>query len=67
MCLAIRGQGDRVDFYVVPSSTALALSKCEDDYKPIATIQVRITEQGMMWRMKGFTLGVPFSTPGYCH
>jgi len=30
----------------------MALSRTENDYQPIATIQVKITEQGMMWRMQ---------------
>ena len=30
----------------------MALSKSENEYQPLATIQVKITSEGMMWRMR---------------
>lgn len=56
MSLAIRGREDHVDFYLVPANRSMALSKCENEYKPVSRLQVRITDQGMMWRMSD---GVP--------
>ncbi len=54
--LTVRGQDDKVEAFVLPANQAMALSKCEDSYSPICMVQVKITEQGMMWRMKD---GVP--------
>jgi len=54
--LTVRGRDASVEFYIVPTNRVMALSQSENQYKPIATIQVKITEQGMMWRMKD---GVP--------
>lgn len=54
--LTVRGADANVSFYLVPTNMVMALSKIERQYKPIATMQVKITEQGMMWRMKD---GVP--------
>jgi len=54
--LNLRGKDDCVDFYLVPANKAMALSKSESEYKPLSRIQVRITDQGMMWRMDN---GVP--------
>lgn len=50
--LVVRGCDDTVEAFIVPTSKVMALSRTENDYQPIATIQVRITEQGMMWRMR---------------
>lgn len=49
--LVVRGKDDHIDFYLLPTSRMLAASLAESEYKPISTLQVRITEQGMMWRM----------------
>lgn len=49
--LVVRGKDDHIDFYLIPTTRVMALSKYENEYKPISTLQVRITEQGMMWRM----------------
>jgi hypothetical protein len=54
--LQLRGKDDCVEFYLLPANKAMALSKTESEYRPICRIQVRITEQGMMWRMEN---GVP--------
>lgn len=50
--LVVRGCDDKVECFLVPTSKVMALSRTENDYQPIATIQVKITEQGMMWRMQ---------------
>jgi len=54
--LILRGKDDFVDFYLLPVNRAMALSKSESEYKAIATLQVKITEEGMMWRLRD---GVP--------
>ncbi|HMW92086.1 MAG TPA: hypothetical protein PLC15_01855 [Candidatus Obscuribacter sp.] len=50
--LVVRGCDDKVECFLVPTSKVMALSRTENDYQPISTIQVKITEQGMMWRMQ---------------
>ncbi len=54
--LVMRGNAECVEFYLLPVNKIMALSKTENQYRPIARIQVRITEDGMMWRMED---GVP--------
>jgi len=54
--LVMRGKDDRVDFYLLPVNKVMALSKLESEFPPLTSIQVKITEQGMMWRM---AQGVP--------
>ncbi len=54
--LTVRGADASVQFYLVPTNMVMALSQIEKQYKPIASMNVKITEQGMMWRMKD---GVP--------
>jgi hypothetical protein len=49
--LVVRGKDDHIDFYLIPTTRVMAQSAVESEYKPISTLQVRITEQGMMWRM----------------
>ncbi|HEY9786533.1 MAG TPA: hypothetical protein V6D17_14085 [Candidatus Obscuribacterales bacterium] len=49
--LVIRGKDDAIEFYQIPVNRIMALSKTESEYKPMARLQVKITEQGMMWRM----------------
>jgi len=49
--LVMRGREDCIDFYLIPVNKVMALSKSEIDYKPLASIQVKISEAGMMWRM----------------
>jgi hypothetical protein len=51
LSLVLRGKDD-IQFYVIPTNQIMALSKYENEYRPIATIQVKFTDQGMMWRMK---------------
>ncbi len=50
--LVVRGCDDKVECFLVPTSKVMALSRTENDYKAIAVLQVKITEQGMMWRMQ---------------
>ncbi len=54
--LVMRGKNEFVEFYLLPVNKVMALSKMENEYKPLSRIQVRITEEGMMWRMEN---GVP--------
>ena len=54
--LVLRGKNESVEFYLLPVNKVMALSKTEKQYRPLARIQVRITEEGMMWRMEN---GVP--------
>jgi hypothetical protein len=49
--LVLRGKDDSIEFYLLPVNKVMALSKSEVDYKPLARIQVKISELGMMWRM----------------
>lgn len=49
--LVLRGREQSVDVFLLPVNRTMALSKGESEYKPLATIQVKITEEGMMWRM----------------
>jgi hypothetical protein len=54
--LVMRGKNECVEFYLLPVNKVMALSKMENEYRPLSRIQVRITEEGMMWRMEN---GVP--------
>src|SRR5262249_10273165 len=49
--LVLRGREQSVDIFLLPVNRTMALSSGEREYKPLATIQVKITEEGMMWRM----------------
>lgn len=50
--LVVRGYEDTVEAYIIPANMVMALSSAEDQYPPICVMQVKISEQGMMWRMK---------------
>jgi hypothetical protein len=54
--LVLRGKDTTIDFFLLPVARSMALSRGENEYTPLATIQVKITEEGMVWRMKD---GVP--------
>ena len=54
--LNLVGRTETVDFYLLPTASSMALSKVESEYKPLATMQVLISDQGMMWRMHN---GIP--------
>lgn len=56
--LVLRGKDDSIEFYLIPVNKVMALSKSEVDYKPLARIQVKISELGMMWRMAESTPAV---------
>jgi hypothetical protein len=49
--LVFRGREESVDVFLLPVNRTMALSKGENEYKPLATIQVKITDEGMMWRL----------------
>jgi hypothetical protein len=50
--LTVRGADSCIEFYLIPTNLVMALSKTEQSYRPIAMMQVKITDQGMMWRMR---------------
>jgi len=49
--LVLRGREQSVDIFLLPVNRTMALSSGEREFKPLATIQVKISEDGMMWRM----------------
>jgi hypothetical protein len=51
--LLIRGKNQTIDFYLLPVNRAMALSMMEDEYKPLATIEIKVDEDGIMWRTVG--------------
>ncbi len=51
--LVIRGSGNVVEFYVVPVSQVMALSLVETEYAPVATMQVKVSNDGVSWRLRG--------------
>jgi hypothetical protein len=51
--LVIRGSGNQVEFYIVPVSQVMALSLIETEFAPVATLQVRVNEGGLSWRVRG--------------
>jgi hypothetical protein len=53
--LVLRGKNDTIDFFLIPVARSMALSRGEKEYSPLATLQMRITEDGMMWRMVNST------------
>lgn len=55
LSLVLRGKDDTVEFYIIPTNKVIALSKYENEYRPVAILEIRFTEQGMMWRMKDGT------------
>ncbi len=50
--LTVRGSEDTVEAYILPVNQVMALSQSENQYTPLCVIQVKISEQGMMWRMR---------------
>lgn len=51
--LVIRGSGNQVEFYIVPVSQVMALSLVETEFAPVATLQVKVSEEGLSWRVRG--------------
>lgn len=49
--LVIRGNVQLIDFFLLPVNRAMALSREEDEFTPLATLNVKISEKGLMWRM----------------
>lgn len=50
--LVVRGYEDTVEAYLIPANVVMGLSQAEDQYPALCVMQVKITEAGMMWRMK---------------
>ncbi|MBX9667936.1 MAG: hypothetical protein K2X93_09975 [Candidatus Obscuribacterales bacterium] len=50
--LTVRGSDDTVEAYILPVNKVMALSQTENQYPALCTIQVKISEHGMMWRMR---------------
>ncbi|MBI1272090.1 hypothetical protein GC174_16805 [bacterium] len=50
--LVVRGYEDTVESYLIPANIVMGLSRAEEQYPPLCVMQVKISEQGMMWRMK---------------
>jgi hypothetical protein len=48
--LVIRGQSNQIDFFLLPVTRAMALSTIENQYPPLATIEIRVSDDGIMWR-----------------
>ena len=48
--LIIRGKSNRIDLFLLPVTRAMALSSVENEYSPLATIEVKVAEDGVMWR-----------------
>ncbi|CAN5286773.1 hypothetical protein BH11CYA1_BH11CYA1_12130 [soil metagenome] len=51
--LVIRGSGSQIEFYIVPVSQVMALSIVETEFAPVATMQIKVNELGMSWRLRG--------------
>jgi hypothetical protein len=49
--LVLRGKDESIDIFLLPVNRTMALSQTENDYSPLVTVQVKITEEGMMWRL----------------
>ncbi|MBZ0186869.1 MAG: hypothetical protein K8F91_11540 [Candidatus Obscuribacterales bacterium] len=50
--LVVRGYQDTVEAYLMPVNMVMALSQSENQYPALCVVQVKMTEQGMMWRMR---------------
>lgn len=50
--LTVRGSEDTVEAYILPVNKVMALSQTENQYPSLCCIQVKISEHGMMWRMR---------------
>ena len=48
--LIIRGGEDLIDCFVMPVNHAMALSKLEKEYNPLATIEIKVNDEGIVWR-----------------
>jgi len=49
--LVLRGGANRIDFYIVPVAQVMAMSLLETGYEPVASIAVRVTEAGVVWKL----------------
>ncbi len=48
--LVIRGRDTKIDFFLLPVNRAMALSTIENEYPSLATIEIKIGKDGIMWR-----------------
>jgi hypothetical protein len=48
--LVIRGDKNLIDCFVMPVNHAMALSRLEGEYIPLATIEIKVNEDGIVWR-----------------
>jgi len=48
--LIIRGRFNRIDFFLLPVTRAMALSTVENEYPPLATVEIKVDSEGIMWR-----------------
>jgi len=48
--LVIRGRGNKIDLFILPVTRAMALSTIESEYPPLATIEIKVGDDGIMWR-----------------
>jgi hypothetical protein len=48
--LIIRGGENLIDCFVMPVNHAMALSKVEKEYNPLATIEIKVNDEGIVWR-----------------
>ncbi len=48
--LVIRGSEKLIDCFIMPVNHAMALSKLEGEYNPLATIEIKVNEDDIVWR-----------------
>jgi len=48
--LVLRGRENKIDFFLLPVTRAMALSTIENEYIPLATIEIKVHDDGIMWR-----------------
>jgi hypothetical protein len=48
--LIIRGGVELIDCFLMPVNHAMALSRVEKEYNPLITIEIKVNEEGIVWR-----------------
>jgi hypothetical protein len=48
--LILRGRENKIDFFLLPVTRAMALSTIESEYPSLATIEIKVRDDGIMWR-----------------
>lgn len=48
--LVLRGSQNKIDFFLLPVTRAMALSTIENEYSPLATIEIKVGDKGLLWR-----------------